>query len=139
MLAPFRLAKLKNCNWKTTFLRYTETVYLTDEERRIFRTVEDEIEEMERLNNEIVSNTDIQMDMAWLESIETSYITYIKWFDVVRNNFKFGRNLETELPQKFSYKNPITNEVNLHFSPYIEIYWLKYNVACINFAKGNRV
>ena len=113
-------------------------MYREPNEEAVFRTVEDECEEMTRIECFIASNQNVQMDMTWLESLEKYHIYYISWLGAIKNSFKFGNTLITAVNQPFKARNPITNKEESHYSPEIEIYWMKYNVACINFAKGNR-
>lgn len=137
MLAPFQLSQPSLINWKQVFLGYTNKMYINPEDRTIFRTVEDEVEEMTRINRLICFNLDLKMDTIWLESLEAYYITYVSWLQVVNMNFEFGTQNVKSLSQKFSVTNPYENEAVSHSQIEIEIYWLKYNIACINFAKGN--
>ena len=113
-------------------------MYRESNEKTVFRTVEDECEEMTRIECFIASNQNVQMDMMWLESLEKYHIDYISWLGTILSSFKFGDTLVTAVNQPFKVKNPITNKEKSHYYAEIEIYWMKYNVACINFAKGNR-
>ena len=64
MLAPFRLAQPSNIDWKKAFLCYAQKMYREPNEEAVFRTVEDECEEMTRIECLIASNQNVQMDMT---------------------------------------------------------------------------
>ena len=101
MLTPFRLAQPSNIDWRKTFLVYTQKMYRLPLEEAVFRTVEDECEEMTRIECFIASNQNVQMDMTWLESLEKYHIDYISWLGTIKSSFKFENTYVTAVDQQF--------------------------------------
>jgi hypothetical protein len=135
MLTVFPLAKFSPVGWKDLFLGYNANIHAYGDNVYRIRMIEDGLNKIDLAHNLIATHQKIIVDMNVLNVQEKNYIQYICWLNEIKNRFKFGNKIN-ELPVSFETINPFTKRIEKYREIDTEMYFLYYNLACINYAKG---
>lgn len=74
--------------------------------------------------------------MYYLDQLERNYSTYIDWLNVLRSTMKFGNVYKNYIDQEFKLYCRLQKKEIVYYDPGDEMKYLKYNLACIQYAKG---
>ena len=135
MLTVFPLAKFGTIGWKDLLRRQDANIHPYGEDVYRIRKIEDGLNRIDYVHSLIAAHKKIIVDMNVLNTQEKNYIQYINWLSEIKKHFKFGDEIN-KLPISFKTINPFTKEKERYKDTDTEMYFLFYNLACINYAKG---
>ena len=138
METVFPLAQFSKLSWTKIFSDYNSNVHRFGDDRKRWRYIEDDLERVDHIRSLISKNSTIVWDINNLESLERNHLQYQQWLGEVESRFKFGKDI-TELNFKTKIRDPFTKESHPCENPKKERFFLLYNLASINYAKGERL
>lgn len=136
MFTIFPLVQFKEVSLKEIFQKFHDGVHYKKKDRNRYRIIEEELNHIEHARRVICLNPRLKMDMGYLVGLENSYLVYITWLEKCSKALKFSQQSITNLNAKFEIYNTWSAEVNSYTDSETELYYLKFNLALIHYAKG---